>query len=249
MDILYGRNPVLEALRAGRAARSIVIALGLREDDRVREIREHAGRRGIPVEETPRRRLDDMAHTEHHQGVAGYFHARPALTLDGLLGRARSPQLLLVLDEIQDPQNVGALVRTAEAVGADGVITTLRRAAGITPAAAKAAAGATEHMDIVLVTNLVNCLETLERAGIWRIGLDAAGATRYDRFDYTVPVALVVGAEGDGLRQLTRRHCDALVTLPMVGRVASLNAAAAGAVLLYEVARQRDFVPRARLSQ
>ncbi|MFN2568655.1 MAG: 23S rRNA (guanosine(2251)-2'-O)-methyltransferase RlmB [Candidatus Dormibacteria bacterium] len=249
MDILYGKNPVLEALRSGRPARKLVVAGGVREEPRLREIRSRAQAGGIPIEETPRRRLDDITHTEHHQGVAGYFHSRPALRLDTLLARSPAPQLLLVLDEIQDPQNFGALVRSAEAIGVDGIITTRHRAAGVTPAAAKASAGATEHMDIVAVTNLVQALEEMAATGLWRVGLDVAAGTRYDGFDYTVPVAVVVGAEGDGLRALTKRHCDALVSLPMAGHVATLNAAVAGAVLLFEVARQRNFAPRPRPSR
>ncbi|MEA2669868.1 MAG: rRNA (guanosine2251-2-O)-methyltransferase [Chloroflexota bacterium] len=241
MEILYGKNPVLEALRAGRPARKLVLAAGVRDEPRLREILASAAERGIPVEETSRRRLDDIAHTEHHQGIAGYFHARAPLSLDEMLARVRPPGLLLVLDGIQDPQNLGALARSCDAAGAGGMVLVRDRAAGITPAAAKASAGAVEHLDIAVVTNLAAALTRLREAGYWCVGLDAAAGMRYDRFDYTSPVALVVGAEGEGLRPLTRRRCDALVSLPMLGRVASLNAAAAGAVLLYEAARQRDF--------
>ena len=245
MDILYGRNPVVEALRSGRPARKIVVATGLERDARLREILDLAGRRGIAVEESPRRRLDDIAHSEHHQGVAGYFHARSQPGLDELIESARQPALLLVLDGIQDPHNLGALTRTAEGAGADGLVIPRHGAAPVTAAAVKAAAGATEHLPVVTVANISASLQRMADAGIWRVGLDAAGTTRYDQFDYTVPVALVVGAEGEGMRALTKRHCDALVSLPMAGRISSLNAAAAGAVLLYEVARQRGFPPRA----
>jgi 23S rRNA (guanosine2251-2'-O)-methyltransferase len=244
VDILYGRNPVLEALRAGRQARKLVVAAGVKPEPRLGEILALAQQRGIPVEESPRRRLDDIAHTEHHQGIAGYFHSREPLTLDRLLDDAPHPALLLVLDGIQDPQNLGALARTADAVGADGLVIPRHRATAVTPAAAKASAGATEYVPVVSVTNLAQALERIGDSGIWRVGLAADGAMRYDQFDYTSPVALVVGAEGEGLRPLTRRHCDAVVSLPMLGHVASLNAAAAGAVLMYEAARQRGFAPR-----
>ena len=244
MDILYGRNPVLEALRAGRPARKLVVAQGVKPEQRLAEILALAGERGIAVEESPRRRLDDIAHTEHHQGIAGYFHSREPLSLDTLLERAAPPALLLVLDGIQDPQNLGALARSADAAGADGLVIPRHRATTVTPAAAKASAGATEYVSVVSVTNLAQALQRIGDAGIWRVGLAADGTTRYDRFDYTSPVALVVGAEGEGLRPLTRRHCDAVVSLPMLGHVASLNAAAAGAVLLYEAARQRGFAAR-----
>jgi len=188
-----------------------------------------------------RQRLDDIAHTEHHQGVAGYFHARPPLSVQQLVERARTPALLLVLDGIQDPQNLGAIARTAEATGADGIVLSRHRSTAVTPAAAKAAAGATEHVPVAVAGNLAQALQVLEDAGVWRVGLDAAAEQRYDSFDYTVPVALVVGGEGAGLHDLTRRRCDALVRIPMLGRVASLNAGASAAVLLYEVLSQRGF--------
>ena len=241
MDVIYGRNPVLEALRAQRAARKLVVAEGIREDARIVEIRDRAHAAGIRVETSPRRRLDDIAHTEHHQGVAGYFHSRPPLRLESLLEAASAPALLLALDGIQDPQNLGAIARSAEACAVDGIVLPRRQAASLTGAAAKASAGAVEHVRIVTVPNLVQALGTIAAAGVMRVGLDAAADTRYDRFDFTQPVALVAGAEGRGLHQLTRRHCDALVSLPMLGRVASLNAGAAAAVLLYEVRRQRGF--------
>jgi 23S rRNA (guanosine2251-2'-O)-methyltransferase len=244
VDILYGRNPVLEALRAGREARRLVLAQGVRAEQRLDEILTLAQQRGIPVEESPRRRLDDIAHTEHHQGIAGYFHSRAPLSLDDLLQQAKHPALLLVLDGIQDPQNLGALARSADAVGADGLVIPRHRATGVTPAAAKASAGATEYVPVVSVTNLAQALQRIGDAGIWRVGLAAEGTVRYDQFDYTSPVALVVGAEGEGLRPLTLRHCDAVVSLPMLGNVASLNAGVAGGVLMYEAARQRGFAGR-----
>lgn len=244
MDILYGRNPVLEALRAGRPARKLVVADGLAGEARLREILELAGDRGIAVERSSRGRLDDIAHTEHHQGVAGYFHARRPLSLDGLLAACRPPALLLVLDGIQDPQNLGALIRSAEAVGADGVVVPRHRAAGLTASAVKASAGASEHLPLVAVPNLAQALARMGEAGIWRIGLAADAPDRYDGADFREPSAIVIGGEGEGLRPLTRRVCDRLVHLPMVGRVASLNAAAAGAAILYEAFRQRGFPAR-----
>jgi 23S rRNA (guanosine2251-2'-O)-methyltransferase len=244
VDILYGRNPVLEALRAGRPARKLVVAVGVAAEDRLDEIVRLARERGITVEESPRRRLDDIAHTEHHQGVAGYFHGRAPLALEDMLAASRAPQLIAVLDGIQDPQNLGAIARTADAVGADGIVLPRHRAAGVTAAAAKASAGATEHVAVAVVSNLVHALEQMKAAGLWIVGLAADGETRYDVFDFTVPVAIVVGAEGEGMRSLTRRHCDAVVSLPLLGRVSSLNAGAAAAVLLYEVARQRGFAAR-----
>jgi len=244
MDILYGRNPVREALRAGRPARKLVVAEGLADEPRLREILTLAGARGIPVEMAGRGRLDDIAHSEHHQGVAGYFHGRPPLHLERVLEDCRSPALLLLLDGIQDPQNLGALIRTAEAVGVDAVITPRHRAAALTPSAVKASAGASEHLPVVSVPNLAQAMARIGEAGIWRVGLAAEAEERYDRVDYREPTAIVIGGEGEGLRQLTRKSCDRLVSLPMTGRVASLNAAAAGAAILYEAFRQRGFAPR-----
>ena len=244
MDILYGKNPVLEALRAGRPARKLVLARGVQPEPRLQEILDLAAARGIPVEESSRRRVDDIAHTEHHQGIAGYFHTRAPLTLDDLLQSAHDPALLLVLDGIQDPQNLGALTRTADAAGADGLVIPKHRAATVTAAAAKASAGATEHVPVASVPNLPYALERMGEAGLLRVGLAADGDTRYDRVDYTVPVALVVGSEGEGMRPITRRRCDVVVSLPMLGNVSSLNAAVAGAILLYEAARQRGFAAR-----
>jgi len=244
MDILYGRNPVREALRAGRAARKLVVAEGVADEPRLREILTLAGARGIPVEMAGRGRLDDIAHSEHHQGVAGYFHGRPPLHLEWVLEDCRSPALLLLLDGIQDPQNLGALIRTAEAVGVDAVITPRHRAAALTPSAVKASAGASEHLPVVSVPNLAQAMARIGEAGIWRVGLAAEAEERYDRVDYREPTAIVIGGEGEGLRQLTRKSCDRLVSLPMTGRVASLNAAAAGAAILYEAFRQRGFAAR-----
>lgn len=239
MDILYGRNPVLEALRAGRTARKIVIADGVRPERRLDEILQLAAAAGITIEHSTRHKLDDIAHTDNHQGVAGYFHTRAPLALDELIGRARLPGLIVVLDGIQDPQNLGAIVRCADGAGADGVVIARQNATAVTPAAAKSSAGATEYLPIATVANVAQGLDVLGGAGYWRIGLDGGGTTTYDDVDFTVPVALVVGAEGRGLGELTRKKCDVIASLPMSGRVESLNAAAASAVVLYEAARQR----------
>jgi 23S rRNA (guanosine2251-2'-O)-methyltransferase len=244
LDIIYGRNPVLEALRAGRPARRIVLAENVRADSRIGEILERARAAGISVEESSRRRLDDIAHTEHHQGVAGYFHTRPALTVEALVRRLRAPALVVALDGVQDPQNLGAIARTAEACGADGLVLARHRASAVTGAAAKASAGAIEHLAVAAAPNLVRALETLGAAGLWRVGLDAQAPSRYDTVDYRAPLALVLGAEGAGLRPLVRRSCDVLVALPMLGRIESLNVGAAAAALLYEVQRQRGFERR-----
>jgi len=244
VDILYGRNPVLEALRAHRSARKVVIADGVKPDRRIEEIVTLAEQAGIEIVHAARRQVDDIAHSEQHQGVAGYFHTREPLTLDRLLEGARMPGLLVALDGIQDPQNLGAIVRTAAAAGADGVVISRQNATAVTPAAVKASAGMTEHLPIATVANLAQGLDILEGAGYWRVGLDGGAPTRYDKADYTVATVIVVGAEGRGLGELTRKKCDVLVSLPLAPEVESLNAGAAAAIALYEAARQRGFAAR-----
>ncbi len=246
-EILYGRNPVLEALRAGRQPRRLLVAAGLEGDRRVAEVLARTADADAPVEVTERRRLDDIAHTQHHQGLVAYFDRRQLGGLHRLRELVRDersaawPALVLCLDEVQDPQNLGALVRSAEACRVTAVVTLRHRSASVSAAVVKASAGATEHCPLVRVTNLRQTLDGLRSWGVWVVGLDADAAERHDAPDYRVPVALVVGAEGTGMRSLTRASCDRLVRLPMGGRVRSLNAAVAGSLLLYEVARQRDF--------
>ncbi|HVA20664.1 MAG TPA: 23S rRNA (guanosine(2251)-2'-O)-methyltransferase RlmB [Candidatus Micrarchaeia archaeon] len=246
-EILYGRHPVLEALRAGREPRRILVASGLERDPRLAEVLTRAAGAGAQVETRDRRQLDDVAHSEHHQGVVAYFDRRQLGGLHRLrelvLAQLSSPwpPLVLCLDELQDPQNLGALVRSAEACRATAVVTLRHRSAPVSAAVAKAAAGATEHLPLLRVTNLRQALDGLREWGVWVVGLDAGARDRYDAVDYRLPVALVVGTEGTGMRPLTRATCDRTVRLPMGGRVASLNAAVAGGILLYEVARQRDF--------
>ncbi|HUY56503.1 MAG TPA: 23S rRNA (guanosine(2251)-2'-O)-methyltransferase RlmB [Candidatus Micrarchaeaceae archaeon] len=245
-EILYGRNPVLEALRAGRRIRRLLIAPGLSSDLRLGEIIQLAEVAGVLEEITPRGRLSDVAHTEHHQGVAAYFDGRQLANRDILRQILETqnpswPPAFLCLDGVQDPQNLGSLARTAEVLGVTALILPRHRSAPLSAAAAKASAGAIEHLQLVRVVNLVQTLRELSDLGVKVVGLDAAGDRRCDQVDLRTPVALLVGSEGEGLRSLTRRHCDDLVSVPMGGRVQSLNAAVAGALLMYEMARQRQF--------
>ncbi len=245
-EVLYGRNPVLEALRAGRRIRRLLLAPGLAPDRRLEEILDRASGAGVAAEPTPRPRLSDVAHTEHHQGVAAYFDSRQLESGAALtsLARATSPDwapLLLCLDGVQDPQNLGALGRSAEALGVTGMVLPRHRGAPLSGAAVKASAGAIEHLRLVRVVNLFQALRELQGLGLLVLGLAVEGAQALGDVDLSGPLAVVVGAEGRGLRPLVRRGCDLLVRIPMGGRVQSLNAAAAGSVLLYEVARQRGF--------
>lgn len=245
-EILYGRNPVLEALRAGRRLRRLLVAPGLSSDRRLEEIMDRATSAGVALESTPRGRLNDVAHTEHHQGIAGYFDGRQLDTSDSLQRLIENqdgswPAVLVCLDGVQDPQNLGSLARSAEVLGATALVLPRHRTAPPSAAAAKASAGAIEHLRLVRVVNLVQTLRELGDLGVARIGLAASGDRRCDEVDLRQAVALVVGAEGEGLRPLTRRNCDELVAIPMGGQVHSLNASVAGSLLMYEMARQRGF--------
>ncbi|MEA4908593.1 MAG: 23S rRNA (guanosine(2251)-2'-O)-methyltransferase RlmB [Anaerolineaceae bacterium] len=233
---ITGRNPVYEVLRARRRHLfRLQVARGVEEKGRLAEILKQAQTRKVPLEWVPRQQLDALG--ENHQGVAVQCSAYPYSTVADILALAGSRQeapFLLVLDVIQNPQNLGALLRSAEAVGVHGVLIPLARAAGITPAVVHASAGASEHQ-LVAAVNLAQALEGLKKEGLWILGLEgssAAADVQQARLDG--PLALVVGSEGEGMRNLVRRSCDLLVRLPMLGRVDSLNAAVAGSVVLYQ---------------
>ncbi|MBI4494091.1 MAG: 23S rRNA (guanosine(2251)-2'-O)-methyltransferase RlmB [Chloroflexi bacterium] len=237
--LLYGRHPVLEALRAGRRLQRLLVAQGAHGQP-VRELIAEAEARGVAVEFVPRERLDVVG--PHHQGVVAEAEPFAYTPLDELLRRLRAPArspLVLATDGVQDPQNLGSLLRTAAAVAADGVVLPERRAAGITPAVAKASAGAIERLPIVQVANLVRALEALKALRLWVVGLAGDGRSLPWEIDLTAPTVLIVGSEGAGLGRLVREHCDFTVRLPMPGRVESLNAAVAGSIVLYEALRQR----------
>lgn len=237
-----GRNPVLEALRAGRSVDTLYLAEGLKEMG-VREIRALAQERGAVVQTVPRRKLDELFGSPHHQGVVARVSPYAYWELDDLLAQLRNrpkPPFLLVLDGIEDPHNLGAILRTGDAVGVDGVIIPKRRSVGLTPTVVKVSTGAAEYVPVVRVGNVARCIETLQQHGLWVVGSDAAGEQLYTEVDYRVPVALVIGGEGKGLSRLVREKVDFLVRLPMVGHVNSLNASVAAAVLMYEAFRQRQ---------
>ena len=245
-SVIYGRHPVAEALRAGAPVRRLWLAVGQRPAPILDEVVSLARAVGVDVTSTSRDQLDRMTVGGHHQGVAielapGAGRAAAA-TLESLLAKAAEQDeapLLLVLDHLQDPQNLGALLRTAEAAGAHGVIMPSRRSAGLTPGAIRASAGAAAFIAVAEVANLSQSLDRLKAQGVWVVGLAAEASTSYDAVDLTVPLALVVGTEGAGLGQRVAGTCDILVRIPMHGRVASLNASVAGAILLYEAVRQR----------
>lgn len=242
-ETLYGRNAVYESLRARRRQFfRLMVADTVRATDIVDDILTLAERIGVPVERVPRRHLDWLGEA-NHQGVALEASEYPYVDLEDILAesaRRSEPPFLLLLDLLQDPQNVGTLLRTAEAVGVHGVVIQQRRAVGITPTVVHTSAGAAEHLRIAQVPNLPETIERLKARNIWVVGLEAVrGAQRYDQADLTGPLALVVGSEGEGLRRLVQERCDRMIQIPMAGNVTSLNAAVAGSIVLYEVWRQR----------
>lgn len=243
-ELIYGRNAVREALRAQRRQIfRLLVADGTQTSAPIIEIEALADNAGIPVAYGDRHVLDDMLEGVNHQGVALETGPYPYSDLDDILKRAEErgePPLLLLLDHLQDPQNIGTLLRTAEVVGVHGVFIPNRRAAGITPSVVNASSGAVEHLLIAQITNLAQTIQELKEQQIWVAGLeDDARAEAFDRIDLAMAVALVIGAEGDGLARLVRDRCDLLIRLPMAGQIASLNAATAGSIALYHLWRQR----------
>jgi 23S rRNA (guanosine2251-2'-O)-methyltransferase len=244
MDRLTGIHAVREALEAGRAFDRIVIARG-RQDTRVEEIVKLARERNISVRFEDRGQLDRLADSKDHQGVVALAAARAAATLEDILAAANAGPgkgekgLIVLLDGVEDPHNLGAIIRTALAAGAHGVLVPERRAAGLTDTVARASAGALSHMPVAKVTNLARAMEELKEAGYWLIGLDEDAEKSYTQADYTSPVGIVLGGEGKGLHELTRKRCDFVVSLPTVGPVKSLNVSVAAGVVLFEAVRQR----------
>jgi 23S rRNA (guanosine2251-2'-O)-methyltransferase len=248
MQTLYGIHPVEEALKAGKRRFDHVLVARERRDDRLEAIVALARDLKIRVRTEPRETLTDIARTPAHQGVVAIVRAQQFLTIEDILQidpPTAAARLVLALDGIEDPQNLGALLRSADGAGVDSVVMTERRAAPLSAVAAKAAAGAQEHLRIARVVNLVRALEELKRQNLWIIGLDERGTTDYDQFDFTGDCVLVMGREGEGLHELVRRTCDHLLRIPMAGGVSSLNVSAAGAVVLFEAYRQRRGKERA----
>ena len=241
MDVLFGLHPVEEALRSGTRRFDHVCVARERHDRRLAEVVALARAAGVAVRTEPREALSRLAGTTAHQGVVAVVGERSFLGVEDLLEGAE-PRLVLALDGVEDPQNLGALLRTAEGAGVDGVLLTERRAAPLSAVAVKASAGAAEHLRLARVVNLVRALETLKTRNLWCVGLDERGTMDYDRYDFRSNTVIVLGREGAGLHELVRKTCDHLLRIPMAGKVDSLNAAAAGAVVLFEAARQRRAV-------
>lgn len=247
IEILYGRNAVHEALRAGRRkVMEVTLAEGIKLQGTMARLVELARQKRIPLRQAQRQQIDSLVRGANHQGVIAHASTYPYAGEEDILNFAKErgeAPFVLLLDCLQDPQNLGTLLRTAEAVGVHGVLIPCNRAADISPAVSNASAGAIEHLRVARVTNLVRAMEALKEAGVWVIGVeDVPEALEYRSADLDRPLALVIGSEGEGLRRLVRERCDFLVRLPMRGQINSLNAAVAGSIILYEAWRQRERV-------
>ncbi|MBP9947090.1 MAG: 23S rRNA (guanosine(2251)-2'-O)-methyltransferase RlmB, partial [Vicinamibacteria bacterium] len=243
MPIVCGIHPVLEALAAGsRTIERVVVTKGVR-NKRILEVIKKASERGVPLRFEPREALDRAADGERHQGVLAIVAEKGLLTLEDLQKSARTPALFMLLDGVEDPRNLGAIIRSVDAAGADGVILPDRHTASLSDAASRTAAGALESVKIARIGNVVQALETLKSKGFWIVGFDGSGKERWDAIDYKRPIVLVLGGEGKGIRRLVKEHCDHVVSLPVFGQVSSLNVSVAAGIALYEAVRQRGTVP------
>lgn len=245
MDVLYGLHPVNEALRARPGQLDHVAVAREREarrDPRLEKLLELCRDAGVRVDTEPREQLTRYARTDQHQGVVAFVRERSFLTLEDLLEAppgSSGRRFFLALDGVEDPHNLGALLRSADGAGVDGILLPERRSAPLTATVAKSSAGASEHVRIARVTNLTRALEAMKKAGIWIVGLDERGNPVYTDFDFNADCCLVLGSEGTGLHDLVKRTCDFLLAIPMAGSVSSLNVSVAGAVVMFEAVRQR----------
>ena len=244
MNWVSGFHAVEEALAAGRPLDRIVIARG-RHGDRVESVVRLAKSHGVPVRFEDRQQLDRLTGSREHQGIVGLAAAKPAVELEDLLHAKTSRALLVLLDGIEDPHNLGAIVRTSLAAGATGVVIPERRAAGLSDTVERASAGALAHMPVARVKNLVRAMEEMKEAGYWLVGLDERAGKNYTEVDLKGSVGIVLGGEGEGLHELTRKRCDFLVSIPTSGPVRSLKVSVAAGVMLFEAVRQRSGLAKA----
>lgn len=240
--IIEGRNPVLEVLDSGRAINKLMIANGNREGS-IKKIIAKAKDQGVVISYVDRHKIDQMSESDNHQGVLAFVAAYDYKDLDELLLELKTKEevpFLIVLDEISDPHNLGSIIRTADAVGAHGVIIPKRRSVGLTPVVAKTSAGAIEYVPVCRVTNLARTIETLKEHNIWVAGADMDGQATHFKSNFKGGIALVMGSEGKGISRLVKEKCDFLVNIPMQGKVSSLNASVAASVIMYEIYKQRQ---------
>jgi 23S rRNA (guanosine2251-2'-O)-methyltransferase len=243
VSIIEGKNPVIELLKAGRPINKILLADNIKPGDAVAEILRLAQAKGIPVERVARHIIDKQSTTGANQGVIAYAADKEYVSLDDLLAisaEKNEPSLYVILDGIEDPQNLGSILRTAYASGFHGVIIRERGAAGLTATVAKASAGAVWYMPVASVSSIAGAMETLKKNNLWVIGIDRSGKVDYSQMDFKSPVAIVIGSEGKGLSELVKKRCDFLANIPMRGEITSLNASVAAALVMYEAFKQRS---------
>jgi 23S rRNA (guanosine2251-2'-O)-methyltransferase len=239
-DIIFGIHAVSEALKSRERSFDYIAIAKDRTDPRIQRIIDDCRESGVSVRFVPREEIDRETKTRTHQGVMAFTSRKKFSDLDDILDNKRGQfAFVLVLDGIEDPHNLGALMRSANGAGVDGVVIPERRAAGITGTVVKASAGASESLSVARVVNIARTLEDLKERNVWVVGLDERGTQSYDELDYNMDVALVLGAEGKGLHDLVRKKCDLLVSIPMMGQISSLNVSVAGGIVMYEALRQR----------
>jgi len=241
-SIIEGKNPVIELLKAGHPIDKILLADNIKPGDAVTEILRLAKVKGIPVERVARHIIDKQSVTAANQGVIAYAAVKEYVSLNDLLALSaekNEPPLYVILDGIEDPQNLGSILRTAYASGIHGVIIRERRAAGLTAVVAKASAGAVWYMPVASVSSIAGAIETLKKNNLWVIGIDRSGEAEYSQMDFKSPTAIVIGSEGKGLSELVRKRCDFMAHIPMRGEITSLNASVAAALVMYEAFKQR----------
>ena len=242
-NTVEGRNPVLEALKSGRAINKIMLLTNIERHGIIAEILFEAQKKGILLEYVERQVIDRLSQSGANQGIIALTAAKEYADLDELLeipAKINQNAFFIILDGLEDPHNLGAIIRTADATGAHGVIVRERRAVGLTAVVEKASAGALEYVPVARVVNISRAIETLKNNNIWIVGIDQSGKNGYSKIDYKPATAIVIGAEGQGLSDLVRKNCDFLASIPMRGHISSLNASVAAAVVMYEVAKQRD---------
>jgi 23S rRNA (guanosine2251-2'-O)-methyltransferase len=240
---IEGRNPVIELLKSGHPVSKILIAEGTRPGDALAEITRLAKMKNIPMERVPRHLMDSQSTTETNQGVIAYAAPKDYVSLDDLMevsAQRKEPALYVILDGIEDPQNLGSILRTANASGIHGVVIRERRAAGLTAAVARASAGAVWYLPVAAVSSIADAIEVLKKNNVWVIGIESSGRDEYAKMDFKSPSAIVIGSEGKGLSELVKKRCDFLAHIPMRGEINSLNASVAAALVMYEAFRQRS---------
>jgi 23S rRNA (guanosine2251-2'-O)-methyltransferase len=254
-EFIEGRNPVLEALKANRPINNILLAKGIGHHPTVSEIIKLTKEKRISLHWDEKKALDKISRTGRHQGVIAFAAAHAYVEVETLLRLAKDrnePPFIILLDGIEDPQNLGAILRTADAVGAHGIVILKRRAVGLTAGVARASAGAVEYVGVAQVPNLSTAIEDLKQAGLWIIGVEAEGEKSYAETDLSGPIAVVIGGEGKGISRLVKENCDLLANIPMRGKISSLNTSVAAGLVLYEAFRQRSpllFSPQRKVQQ